>query len=277
MPDLEYEIATEADSLLIASELAQLGFVSVDSGGSVPAARLGGLFAAFYKSWPGDSVIFTLSGTKHELSPVLRYFNNKAQPGGMRPLSTLLKSAQQDADERHADRLARARAAQEAVLKRQADRERGRMRYRAAWALRATDAGEVEAAISRAGYEIASGEDGLPVWRFGAAGGQAEITIRTDQDKAGAVAEVRVRARTGSGLSSAKRLITADPNLLIWPIPRSKRAARPIKKSMLKAKMTRRTKESADQILGASEENLRRALRNLPPTRRDALRRSLAR
>jgi hypothetical protein len=219
MPELEFEIESESNAVLIASELTRLGFVPVDSGGgSVPAARLGGLFAAFYKSWPGDSVIFTLSGTKHELAPVLRYFNNKAQPGGMRPLSMLLKSAQQDADERHAERLALARAAQADVLKRQSQREAGRMRYRAAWALRAIDAGaQVEAAISRAGYEVASGNDGLPVWRFGT---ESEITIRTDQDtQAGAVAEVRVRARTITALDSAKRLITAGPSL-IWPIAR---------------------------------------------------------
>jgi hypothetical protein len=41
--------------------------------------------------------------------------------------------------------------------------------------------------------------------------------------------------------------------------------------------MTRRTKDSVELLLGASEDNLRRALRKLPKTRRDALRRSLAR
>ena len=88
------------------------------------------------------------------------------------------------------------------MLARQAEREKKRIRHRAAWQLPAAGASAVEGRLSSADYELRAGDDGLPVWTFGGRVPVAEITIRTDQDGAGMTAEINLSARRRQALTA---------------------------------------------------------------------------
>jgi hypothetical protein len=267
---------------LIEAALLRIGFVEDQQGAADLRKSAATTYGQALRQGPVRAVLLalrdrepavTLSGS--DLVPVMKLLGEMRVPG--RPhasIRSLLKSEQQQRDEAQAARLARARKAQAEVLARQAERERQRIKHQADWRLRSADAGQVETRLAAAGYQLASGTDGLPIWTFGT---EVEIAIRSDQQATGSMAEITLRARSAAAFASAKRLITATQP--IWPINRAQVTAQPaqqLNKSQQKAKKSRREREALDVLLDASNENLARALRQLPKARREALHQSLA-
>jgi hypothetical protein len=253
-----YRIESQADALVIGGALAGLGFVHAYLAGAYgPGCRLGSVVAEFVKSRTDESVTLTLSGPDHELSPILRHLGETPiVPGEMRPIVALMKSQQAIEQEQLATRQRRQVEQAARRVGRQVARENDRMKYSAGWKVRSNDATVVESKLTQAGYQLESGDDGMPVYRFGR---DATVAIDSDQQHAGMLAEIRLLARTASALDSARRLIMSGA-IQMWPIDARYVEAAPMSRS-------ERNRQDTEQ--------LSKALKAMPPQHRKTIRRAL--